>query len=160
MRFSLFSTKKSYADIKVEYEALDELRTDELPKNWHGMFSRLQRAITSQIPSFNETVLTVVSNKTPPEEGAKVISIAKESFMAIFAGVMTLMLIIGPNIGVGGIITITRLAHILVITSKEASCDFIFCNNHTTTRNQPYNTSINLIDYAITKRNSSARRKI
>ena len=109
MRFSLFSTKKSYADIKVEYEALDELRTDELPKNWHGMFSRLQRTITSQIPSFNETVLTVVSNKTPPEEGAKVISIAKESFMAIFAGVMTLMLIIGPNIGVGGIITITSL---------------------------------------------------
>lgn len=109
MRFSLFSTKKSYADIKVEYEALDELRTNELPKNWHGIFSRLQRAITSQIPSFNETVLTVVSNKTPPEEGAKVISIAKESFMAIFAGVMTLMLIIGPNIGVGGIITITSL---------------------------------------------------
>ena len=121
---------------------------------------------TSQIPSFNETVLTVVSNKTPPEEGAKVISIAKESFMAIFAGVMTLMLIIGPNIGVGGIITITSLVILpdllilLVITSKEASCDFIFCNNHTTTRNQPYNTSINLIDYAITKRNSSARRKI
>ncbi len=68
MRFSLFSTKKSYADINVEYEALDELRTDELPKNWHGMFSKLQRAITSQIPSFNETVLTVVSNKTSPSK--------------------------------------------------------------------------------------------
>lgn len=127
MQFSLFSATTSYTDIKVEYEALDELQTDELPKNWHGMFSRLQKTITSQIPSFNETVLTAVSNqqsqtkeqksikeekethKTPPEEGEKVISIAKESFMAIFAGFMTLMLIIRPNIGVGGVIAIISL---------------------------------------------------